>query len=250
MSSAVYQFGSGVLFGYPIGGNEAANPTPLQFGTIQDVSLDISFEVKELYGRNQFPEDTARAKGKITGKAKFAQLNGKLVNDLFFGQVISAGQTKISLDESHPIPATPFQVTPTPPSSGVFVEDLGVRSATTGLALTKVAGSPTTGQYSVSAGVYTFAAADTLLVVLISYSYSVTTGSVTAVNQQLMGYAPRFEIVLEQEYNTQQSNVKLYSCVATKLTRATKIDDYTIPEFDFSAFANPAGKLIDFYDAV
>ena len=37
----------------------------------------------------------------------------------------------------------------------------------------EVASGPTTGQYSVSAGVYTFAAADTLLGVLISYTYKI-----------------------------------------------------------------------------
>src|SRR4051812_24437844 len=129
----VYQFGSGTLFATPLGGNVAVNPTPTQFGTLQDVSLDISFDTKELYGMYQFPDMIARGKGKITGKAKFAKLNGKQLNDLFFGQTVSAGQTLVDLESSvRQIPASPFQITITPLNSGTFVEDLGVRYASTG----------------------------------------------------------------------------------------------------------------------
>ncbi len=34
----MFEFGSGTLFGYPIGGNTAPNATPSKFGTLQDVS--------------------------------------------------------------------------------------------------------------------------------------------------------------------------------------------------------------------
>ena len=108
----MFEFGSGTLWGFPVGGNTAANPTPMKFGTLQDVSLDISGDVKQLYGQKQFPEAVARGKCKITGKSKFAAINGKMLNDLFFGQTMPAGMIKTSLDEDiAPIPATPFQIT-------------------------------------------------------------------------------------------------------------------------------------------
>jgi hypothetical protein len=44
------------------------------------------------------------------------------------------------------------------------------------MALTAVAGTPMTGQYSVSAGVYTFSAGDANKAVLISYGYIPTAG--------------------------------------------------------------------------
>ena len=121
----IYQFGSGTLFATPVTtiGNAAANPTPTQFGSLQDVSLDISFDTKELYGMYQFPDVIARGKGKITGKAKFARVNGKQLNDLFFGQTVSAGQTLAQLDQAAAVPASPFQITITPPNSGTFVEE-------------------------------------------------------------------------------------------------------------------------------
>lgn len=249
----VYQFGSGTLFATPLTtiGNPAANATPTQFGTLQDVSLEISFDTKELYGMYQFPDIIARGKGKIAGKAKFAKVNGKQLNDLFFGQTVLPGQTLANLDFSAQIPATPFQITITPPNSGTFVEDLGVRYANTGDSLTKVASGAAQGQYTLSGTQYTFAAADTNVNILISYTYSVAAaGATVAVNNQLMGFAPNFSCVLRELFNSQQTNVKLYACIASKLTRATKQDDFLIQEFDFSAFANNAGKVIDFYDAV
>jgi len=247
----MFEFGAGTLWGFPVGGNNAANPTPMKFGTLQDVSLDISGDVKQLYGQKQFPEAVARGKCKITGKSKFAAINGKMLNDLFFGQTMPAGMKQVSLDESHAIPATPFQVTITPPNSGVFVQDWGVRYASTGLPFTRVASGPVVGQYSVTAGgVYTFASADNVAgaVALISYTYSLAAvGSQLNITNQLMGFAPTIQVLLENVYNGNQFNVLLYSVVASKLTFATKQEDFIIPEFDFEAFANAAGQVIDMY---
>ena len=53
-----YLFGSGSLYAVPkidLAGAGVAVPTPVPFGALQDVSLDISFGQKELYGQKQFP---------------------------------------------------------------------------------------------------------------------------------------------------------------------------------------------------
>lgn len=54
---------------------------------------------------------------------------------------------------------------------GLWSQDEGVTNSSTGAALTKVTGVPTTGQYAVNEGVYTFAAADTGNAVLLNYDY-------------------------------------------------------------------------------
>ncbi len=41
----------------------------------------------------------------------------------------------------------------------------------------------------------------------------------------------------------------IYSAMASKLSFATKQEDFLIPEFDFECFANAAGKVIDLYSA-
>jgi hypothetical protein len=246
-----YQFGSGTLFATPIGGNLGANPTPMQFGTLQDVSLDISFDMKELWGQNQFAEAIGRGKGKIAGKAKYAKLHGKMINDLFWGMTTTVGQKLTNLDFAASVPGvSTYIITITPPNSGVFNEDEGVRNASTGDPLTKVPSAPAQGQYSLSGAVYTFAAADANLAVLVSYNYTVATGLRIPVTNSLMGSGPVFKAVLRESFVsngvTQQSVVTLYSCSGSKLTRATKQEDFLVPEFDFIAFANAAGQVIDF----
>jgi|SRR5215813_2468359 len=247
----MFEFGSGTLWGFPVSGNTAPNPTPMKFGTLQDVSLDISADVKQLYGQKQFPEAVARGKCKITGKSKFAAINGKMFNDLFFGQTLGTGMIKTALDEAGTIPATPFQITVT--NSATFKQDWGVRYTSgpnAGVPLTRVSSGPVAGQYSVnsSTGIYTFASADTGAAVAISYTFTVAaSGTQLNIANQLMGFAPTIQVLLETVYNLNQFSVLLYSVVASKLSFTTKQEDFIIPEFDFEAFANASGQVIDIY---
>jgi hypothetical protein len=240
----MFEFGAGTLWGFPVGGNVATNPTPMKFGTLQDVSLDISGDVKQLYGQKQFPEAVARGKCKITGKSKFANINGKLFNDLFFGQTMGAGMKQVALDESGTITAAAVTVS----HSAQFVQDWGVRYSATGLPLTRVPSAPAVGQYSVAAGVYTFNATENNTVVLISYTFTqAAPGTQLNIQNQLMGFAPTIQVLLETAYNNNQFSVLLYSVVASKLSFTTKQEDFIIPEFDFEAFANAGGQVIDIY---
>ena len=71
--------------------------------------------------------------------------------------------------EAAVIPASPFQLTTSQPY-GVWGSDMGVMKA--GVAMTKVAMAPISGQYSVDGnGKYTFAAADTGAAISISYGF-------------------------------------------------------------------------------
>jgi hypothetical protein len=244
-------FGSGSMYGKPVSGNLGANPTPQLVGVLQDCQIEISREIKELFGQSQFPVAIAPAKHKLTGKAKFAQIYGKQWADLVYGQTTSTGYKSVALGVSGTVPTTPFQLTPAVPSSGTFVEDMGVTYSATGLPLVRVASGPTVGQYSVTepGGVYTFAAADTAAVVLMSFVYSVAaTGlSVTFANQ-LMGYGPIIEVTLSVQYNNQAKLLRIFNCVCSKITLPTKNDDFVIPDFEFSAFANSAGNVFEMND--
>jgi hypothetical protein len=247
----MFLFGSGVLYGIPTtdaNGNAITNPTPIKFGTLQNVSLDISFENKTLYGQNQFPVAVGRGKGKIAGKAQFAGLNGATLNSLFFGQTMATGIVGIVNDATGTaVPTTPFTITPTVPSSGTWSLDLGVVNAS-GRVMTRVASAPTSGQYSVAAGVYTFAAADTGIVMFINYEYTAvsTSAQKSTVNNLLMGYAPSFRCELSTPYAGQQMTVTLYNCISSKLTFSTKQDDFMVPEFDFDVFANGSNQVMTY----
>jgi hypothetical protein len=73
--------------------------------------------------------------------------------------------------EGQSVPAaTPWTLDALAPY-GLWASDLGVVYAATGVALTPVASTPATGQYSVSAGAYAFSAGDAGAAVSLSYGY-------------------------------------------------------------------------------
>ena len=121
-----------------------------------------------------------------------------------------------------------------------------------GTVLTRVATPTVAGTYSVStAGVYTFAAGDASLNMKIDYLFStaVAPGSNFTINNQLLGVAPVFSVVFNGRYNGKQGTVELLQNVSSKLTLATKLEDWTIPEFDFSCFCNVNNQLAKWSEA-
>lgn len=245
---AQYGFGAGYLVATAITdslGNTLASPTPVQFGVVQEASVDLSFDLKELYGQYQFPVAIARGKGKITGKAKFAQMNGLTMNSLFFGQTLTSGELGEVIDTvGVPIPATPFTITPIVPGTGTWTVDLGVLDANS-VPMTKVVSAPATGQYSVTAGAYLFAAADVGKVVRISFQYTATSTTkkrITVANQ-IMGATPSFRADLLLPYNGRQFVLTLPMCISSKLAFGTKLDDFVVPEFDWSSFADASNNV-------
>ena len=237
-----FVFGSGSVLAIP----SAATATPQQFGTLQDVTIDFAFTNKELTGQYQYPVAIGRGPAKVSGKAKAASFSANFFNQAFFGVTPTAGSTQTQVNEAHTVAAaTPYIVTITPPNSGTFLDDGGVVYATTGVALQRVSTAPAQGEYSVTtAGVYTFNASDTGVDVQITYTYTVTTGGYSAViANQLMGAAPYFKLVLTNSYNGNQLTLELYQVMSDKLSLGFKNTDWSIPEFDFSAFTNAANNL-------
>lgn len=232
----MYSFGAGVLFGT----NTAANSTPTNFGTLQEASIDFSFTVKELTGSYQFPVAIARGVGKITGKAKAATIRGDVFNNIFFGQTLATGNILTAFHEAGIITTNTVTVA----NSAQFLSDLGVVDSATGLPLTKVASGPTAGQYSVGAGVYTFASADSTIAPWISYTYTSTTaGKKIVINNQLLGTTPLFAANFSTTYLGKSATFALNRCTSSKLTFNTKLEDFVVPEFDFSVFADDAGVI-------
>jgi hypothetical protein len=91
-----YSFGTGKLVATPKVGTAAV------FGTVQDVTIDVSFSDKDLRGESLFPVDIARTQGKVSIKAKFAKIDGKLFNNIFFGAVAvdTGGTTTLTLNNN------------------------------------------------------------------------------------------------------------------------------------------------------
>jgi len=243
----MFVFGSGVLIGTPQGGS------PINFGLAQEVTLDVSVTTKALYGQNNFPVAIGSGTRKMTGKAKMARISGQALGALFFGVTPSAGSVVTQFGEAASVPASsPY--TYTTANHATFTADQGVVYAGSALPLKAVASAPATGQYSVAAGVYTFAAGDAGAAVLVSYSYaSAASGESIPVVSQLIGPTVSFSANLFASDPTtgKQFSLLLYNCVAEKLSFGTKLEDFVVPELDFQCFANASGQVcqINFGDA-
>lgn len=241
----MHQFGSGSMYGSTLQGGVLV---PRKFGALQDISIDISYSKKKLYGQKQFAIVIVRGQGSITGKAKQANINAGQFNDLFFGQTVTTGQQVPIFSEVGTIPATPFQVTVA--NSATWLADGGVVDTTSGLTMLRVPSAPATGQYSVAAGVYTFAVADVGHTVAIDYVFTqVGSGVTTTLINQQAGTTPTFKGIFVMKSAASPGNavkqlvLTLNLCVSDKLSLASKIEDFMIPEFDFEASEDIAGNI-------
>jgi hypothetical protein len=235
-------FGSGVLYATPSG----ANATPIQFGALQDISADLSRTTKSLYGQGQQALAIGGAQLKATGKAKMGYINASVYANLFYGVPISTGTVKLAQNEAGTVPAvTTYTITVS--NSATWSTDLGVTYAN-GNAFTKVASAPTAGQYSVAAGIYTFAAADASAQVFISYEYTVAaSGSTISIGSIAQGVQPIITIDLFRGYNGTGERHRLWACVCSKLSIPTKMADFAISELDFEAFLDSSNRFHTIY---
>lgn len=237
----MYSFGSGVLLGTR---TDIANATPINFGLVQEVTIEETATIKELTGQFQRPVAIARGTIKTTGKAKVARISGLAFANLFYGVTPSAGQLATSFAEAGAVAATtPFTVAVA--NAATFVDDEGVLFAATGSPLTKVASAPAAGQYSVASGVYSFNSSDAGKAVLISYTYTASGGGQKfTVANQLLGTTPTFQAIFYTTFQGQAISLKLNNCTSHKLSFHTKLEDFVMPEFEFSCFADAGGNVM------
>jgi hypothetical protein len=234
-----FNFGTGNVYALPVGGGAS-----VPFGSVNGASIDFDGDVKMLYGSNQYPDDVAVGKRKITGKATFGRIDLNVANQVFFGQTVATGQTVGILAEAGAVAAAAPYVYDAV-NGATFSTDLGVRYAATGVQLAQVPSAPAAGQYSVSAsGVYTFAAADAGKAIYVDYTYTApAAGSTLSGVNQTMGLLPTFQLDLVNLSKGKSLVLTLFSCVASKFSLPFKQDDYTEQEVDFSAFANAGGQV-------
>lgn len=238
-----FGFGSGILTGIR---NDAlaGTATPRRFGALQEVSIEFTGDIKELFALQQFPIDTARGKTKIAGKAKLAEIKSSEYNDIFFGQTLATGSLKYAYNESVAAGTSAFSYTISN-SGSTPLTDEGVFYVSGGNQLDTVTGAPGSGQYNwnPTTGVYGFATADAGSGFYVNYLYSVSTGRNIAIGNPLMGTTPQFKVTLFQQYESNSIVLVLNKCVSNRLTFPTRIDDYMIQELDFSAFADSSGNV-------
>lgn len=257
---AQYAFGAGNAYVTPLTdawGNSIANPTPIPLMVLQEGSIDISSDTKELFGQNQFAAAIGSAKKKIGIKVKPARIFAAAWNALFFGLTLADGVFAVWTETvGKAIPATPFTITVSsgtesaivtkiPGTTGVFVADMGVIDAT-GTPMKRVASAPTAGQYTCTAGVYVFNTADASKVVFINYQYTSTSTTAKTINvtNLPMGYVPTFSYDMTVSYMGKLTTFSFPACVPGKMSIGFKNEDFAIPEFNASPYDNGTGVVM------
>lgn len=244
-----YFFGTGAIYATS---NKAGTNTPRKFGALQELMVDFAYNIKELYGQNQYPLAIGRGFAKVTGKAKAANFNAAMLADLFFNPTVAPSTTQTSLveDEKRTVASTT-----TIANNTTGFKDLGVIDNTTGLPMTKVASAPAIGQYSVNEATATYTwNASFPTEVLLGYTFTATVvgSSSFSIDNQKLGIAPFFAVQVGGEYQqpgaggtttAKQWSLKLNQCMAQKWSLQTKQEDFVVPEFDFVAFADASGII-------
>lgn len=237
----MFVFDSGYLFGILQGGS---TPTPVRFGSVQSVETNIAFDLVKTPLQLQASVGMLINGLKLEFKAKSAQINGLLFDQIFFGKQLATGSELLLRDYLANVPASgPYTVAPSP---GTFLQDLGVQFKVSGLPLIRVAVSPTTGQYSLSGGVYTFSASDANQAMVFNCLYSSANGNKLALANQFKGVSPSFQCVLNTSYNGKQVTWNMAKCTSKQLQMATILEKFAIPELQFEAIADltpPYGNI-------
>lgn len=243
----VARFGPGIAI---ITRADVTPSTPINIGYAQSLALSWKGSTKDLFGQNQFPILSARSTIKTSGKLVAAVDSGIAMNAMFFGQSFTTGGIIWNIGEAHSVPAvSTYTVTVT--NSATFDVDLGVTYTATGLPFQKVTSVTAVGQYSVASGVYTFFSGDASATIAITYSSTVTTpGQNIVIANKLIGFTPTFQ--LDYYTNVNQPAAKpviyrIYSCISDSLSDDFKLEDFSMPTFDFAFFQNAAGNIASKY---
>jgi hypothetical protein len=248
MSTPLAAFGPGILI---VTRTDIANAPAVNVGYAQTFSLDTAATNKELYGQNKFPLVVAQGTVKVTGKITAAVISGIAWNSAFYGQAFTPGGFQWNIGEAHSVPAvSTYTVVVT--NGATFDADLGVTYSLTSLPLQRVtAGAEAVGKYSVNAvsGTYTFAVADASAALLFTYTSTVTTGQSMIVTNQQIGNTPTFKLDYYTNLNQPTSKpfaIRVFACVGTKMSLATKLEDFIMPDIEFGSFADNSNRVYEY----
>lgn len=244
MSTPLAVFGPGILIAQR---TDITLPSPINVGYVQEFSLEVAGTTKQLFGQKQFPLVSARSTVKVTGKMKNAVVSGIAMNAMFYGETAFAtGGWSWNIDSTYSVPAT-TAYTVTVGSSTSFEADLGVKYAASGLPFQRVTtGTEAAGQYSRTANVYNFAAADASAALKITWAQVAASGQSLIVTNKDIGTTPTFQLDYYTNLNQPTSKpyvVRVYAAVASKHSQQFKLEDFMMPEFEFDLFANSSDQV-------
>lgn len=246
-----YAFGIAAVIGKR---TDVTGQPPLFLGTISDINLDFDRKIETLLGQYNVAVAVGGGELKISGKAKQARFQANILSNGFLGNntsTVNVGQMlELAVSENHVIPSSPGPYLVTVSNSSGWTEDLGAYYGVGGVQLApQSAGLSAAGQYSYSAGVYTFFSLDAGASVNIFYNYSVSVSGASQVSlvNSLMGPVPTFELNIKESFNYFGTNkniiIKLNQCVSPKLSWPFTNAKFEVQEFDWQCFADQSNNI-------
>ena len=230
-----------------------ANLNAYPCGVLQDVSLDMTSDVKELMGSNKVAFLTAEVGRKYKLTAKFAQFNSALVGAVMGGTVASGAKyvgtaTKTASTSTFTVVTADFGT----PAGWAFVSDLGVSYNATNQPLKYNASTLAAAQYQNTAAAYTLHSTDASAVVNVSCIYSATAGETTSVSNSAIGLSTYFSVYLFQATTQADATVKKIgwyfpAVLLPSLKMDFKNTDFAVQSIDLNVFANSAGLIAEQY---
>jgi hypothetical protein len=230
-------FGVGNISAIPSG----ANPTPVPIATVKGVTVEFKATDVPLPGQYMVAQDRATTSIEITGTIQSADFSADMVSLVLPNTTTTTG-TILPATHVAAIPTTPFTITVT--NSATFDSEMSVVDLTAGKKLKRVESAPATGEYSVAAGVFTFAAADTGHNVSIAYLYaSAATGKTINATNQLAGTTTTYILKAANSAVGKSNVIKLPAVSFNSLSLAFKNGDWSESNLGFSARADDSGNL-------
>lgn len=211
---------------------------------VRGVTIEFKSTDVPLKGGDLVAVDRATSDVEISGKIESADSLAITAPLVIPGTTTATGRGRMAT-HSAVIPGTPFQITV--PQSANFRKDLGVVNLTTGKRMKRVTSAPAANQYSVAAGVYTFASAEGT--VFIRYSWTDATGGVTtSFSNQAAGVVAGYQLeVYDPTGGTREEG---YFFPATKFGNASgglKAGEWSGTSLDFMVYADSTGKVFDIF---
>lgn len=248
-----YWFDVGTIYLVPGTGPTAlplTDTTRVRVGTIRDVRMKI-VTTTELT-RASIGQYAIKAQNRISaasGGFSFGRFDGDMIAKFIFAQDPLDSAFLIKERQEYTVSVT-NEVTPVPPDSGVFDQDLGIYRGNDGVAgedftpMQRVTGIPGNSQYSEAGGVYTFDPGGTEegRKMLFTYRYQVAGGTRIPILNSAPYDAPEFELNLLGEYNGHQMVLTLPQVVMGGIDFRGQIEAFNVADCSFQVLGEPGGN--------
>ena len=223
---------------------EVAFPTPRRIGVIQEVSLEVKGDLKELFGEENFAEDASGGNVSVSGKYKSGELDPAWADDNILGGTQSAGILKIEKMELQTVDSGAVTVD----FADEFDSDYGVVDPLSGAVYTRVATAAALapGQYKVDegTGIYSFHTSVNGKELGFTYLRGEDGGVTHTVVSKLAGSVTACSMFLNKTSRAGTSFGLLADrAIFESWSFGFKLNEYTMPEGAFKVVRGQGGRV-------